>query len=430
MIDTIVIARGRLLWFSREPVDESDQSAFSYIEDAGLVAKNGLIVWSGDWAEMPDQFRNIDYVDHRPHLILPGFVDCHLHFPQSQVVASYAGSLLEWLNNYTFIEEQKYGDADFATLMAARFLDQLIRHGTTTAVAFCSVHKASCDALLGEAERRSMRIVAGKVMMDRNAPEALLDNAQMSYDDTKDLIEHWTGKGRAEVAITPRFALTSTEAQLEAAGALVQEYPEALMQTHLSENHAEIKAVSELFPSAKDYTDVYSRYGLLSDRSLMGHAIHLSDRERGALAETGAVSVFCPTSNLFLGSGFFDLKATEKAGQRHAIATDIGGGTSWSMLRTLDEGYKIHNCQGTRYNPLRSFYQATLGNALAIGMADKIGTLEAGTEADFIVLDAAATDAMALRSETVQTLSEELFLLQTMGDDRAVKSTYVNGCAV
>ncbi|MEM9575258.1 MAG: guanine deaminase, partial [Pseudomonadota bacterium] len=396
MIDTIVIARGRLLWFSREPVDESDQSAFSYIEDGGLVAKNGLIVWSGDWAEMPDQFRNIEYVDHRPKLILPGFVDCHLHFPQSQVVASYSGSLLEWLNNYTFIEEQKYGDADFAALMAARFLDQLTRHGTTTAVAFCSVHKASCDALLGEANRRSMRIVAGKVMMDRNAPEALLDNAQMGYDDTKALIEHWTGKVRAEVAITPRFALTSTEAQLEAAGALVQEFPEALMQTHLSENHAEIEAVAELFPSAKDYTDVYSQYGLLSDRSLMGHAIHLSDRERSALAETGAVSVFCPTSILFLGSGFFDLKATERAGQRHAIATDIGGGTSWSMLRTLDEGYKIHNCQGTRYNPLRSFYQATLGNALAIGMADKIGTLEAGTEADFIVLDAAATDTMAL----------------------------------
>lgn len=430
MIETITIVRGRLLWFSREPVDQSDHDAFSYIEDGGLVAKNGMIVWSGDWAELPDQYRNSDYADHRPNLILPGFVDCHLHFPQSQVVASYAGSLLEWLNNYTFIEEQKYGDAEFAALMAARFLDQLTRHGTTTAVAFCSVHKASCDALLSEAERRSMRLVAGKVMMDRNAPEALLDNAQKGYDDTKALIEHWTGRGRSEVAVTPRFALTSTEAQLEAAGALVQEHPEALMQTHLSENHAEIEAVSGLFPSAKDYTDVYAQYGLLTNRSLMGHAIHLSDRERGALAETGAVSVFCPTSNLFLGSGFFDLQATEKAGQRHAIATDIGGGTSWSMLRTLDEGYKIHNCQGTRYNPLRSFYQATLGNALSIGMADKIGTLDTGTEADFIVLDAAATAAMALRFETVQTLSEELFLLQTMGDDRAVKSTYVNGRAV
>ena len=429
-MNAALIVRGRLLWFSREPVDANDNEAFHYIEDGGLVAENGLIVWSGDWSQLPDQYRGVSYDDHRPHLILPGLVDCHLHFPQSQVVASYAGSLLEWLNNYTFIEEQKYGDIDFASLMASRFLDQLTRHGTTTAVAFCSVHKASCDALLSEAERRSMRFVAGKVMMDRNAPDALCDTAQQAFDDTTALMDHWSGRGRVEVAITPRFALTSTESQLEAAGTLMREYPNALMQTHLSENHAEIEAVTGLFPDAKDYTDVYAQFGLLSPRSLMGHAIHLSDRERKVLADSGAVSVFCPTSNLFLGSGFFDLAATEKAGQRHAIATDIGGGTSWSMLRTLDEGYKIHNCQGLRYQPLRSFFQATLGNAQAIGMESNIGTLETGTEADFIILDAAATEAMALRYETVETLSEELFLLQTMGDDRAVKSTYVNGLAV
>ena len=427
MNEAITIVRGRLLWFLREPVDASDNEAFTYIEDGGLIAENGVIAWSGDWSQLPDQYRDAEYADHRPHLILPGFIDCHLHFPQSQVVASYAGSLLEWLNNYTFIEEQKYGDADFAAQMASRFLDQLTRHGTTTAVAFCSVHKASCDALLSEAEKRSMRMVAGKVMMDRNAPDALLDTAQQGYDDTKALIEHWSGRARVEVAVTPRFALTSTESQLEAAGSLVKEFPSALMQTHLSENHAEIEAVTGLFPAAKDYTDVYAQFGLLTPRSLMGHAIHLSERERGALSESGAVSVFCPTSNLFLGSGFFDLEATEAAGQRHAIATDIGGGTSWSMLRTLDEGYKIHNCSGTRYQPLRSFFQATLGNAQAIGMETKIGTLDAGTEADLIVLDASATEAMALRYETVETLSEELFLLQTMGDDRAVKATYVSG---
>lgn len=427
MIEATTIVRGRLLWFCREPSDPTDHEAFTYIEDGGLISVNGTIVWSGEWAQLPDQYRNEEYADHRPHLILPGFIDCHLHFPQSQVVASYAGSLLEWLNNYTFIEEQKYGDADFAAQMASRFLDQLTRHGTTTAVAFCSVHKTSCDALLAEAEKRSMRMVAGKVMMDRNAPDPLLDTAQQGYDETKSLIEYWTGRGRVNVAVTPRFALTSTEAQLEAAGALVAAFPTALVQTHLSENHAEIEAVAGLFPSAKDYTDVYGQYGLLTPQSLMGHAIHLSDRERSALSESGAVSVFCPTSNLFLGSGFFDLKKTENANQRHAIATDIGGGTSWSMLRTLDEGYKIHNCAGTRYQPLRSFFQATLGNAQAIGMESKIGTLDVGTEADFIVLDAAATDAMALRYETVNTLSEELFLLQTMGDDRSVKATYVSG---
>ncbi len=421
------IIRGRLLWFSREPVDPQDEDAYTYIEDGCLVAQDGLIVWSGPWADLPQEHQSADYVDHRGHLITPGLIDCHLHFPQSQVVASYAGSLLEWLNNYTFIEEQKYGDAAFASKMASRFLDQLISHGTTTAVAFCSVHKTSCDALLAEAEKRDMRMVAGKVMMDRNAPDALLDTAEKGYEETRQLLEEWRGRGRVEVAISPRFALTSTEAQLEASGALVEAYPDALMQTHLSENHAEIEAVCGLFPAAKDYTDVYAQHGLLTPKSLMGHSIHLSDRERGALAESGAVAVFCPTSNLFLGSGFFDLQATEKAGQRHAIATDIGGGTSWSMLRTLDEGYKIHNCQGTRYHPLRSFYQVTLGNARALGMEDRIGTLEAGSEADFVVFDPCATAAMALRHETVETLSEELFLIQTMGDDRTIVATYIHG---
>ena len=421
------IIRGRLLWFSREPVDSKDGDAFTYIEDGGLVTHDGLIAWSGAWSELPKEYRALDYADHREQLIMPGFIDCHLHFPQSQVVASYAGSLLEWLNNYTFIEEQKYGDLVFATAMAKRFLDQLISHGTTTAVAFCSVHKASCDALLVEAEKRNMRMVAGKVMMDRNAPDALLDTAEQAYEETRQLLDDWQGRGRVEVAVSPRFALTSTEAQLEVAGNLVRAYPDALMQTHLSENHAEIEAVCGMFPDAKDYTDVYARYGLLKPKSLMGHAIHLSGRERSALAESGAIAVFCPTSNLFLGSGLFDLEAAQKAGQRHAIATDIGGGTSWSMLRTLDEGYKIHNCQGTRYHPLRSFYQVTLGNALAIGMQDQVGTLEAGTEADFIVVDARATEAMALRYETVETLSEELFLIQTMGDDRAIAATYIHG---
>ena len=281
------IIRGRLLWFSREPVDPEDGDAYTYIEDGCIVALDGLIAWSGPWADLPEHHQSKDYVDHRGKLIIPGMIDCHLHFPQSQVVASYAGSLLEWLNNYTFIEEQKYGDAGFASQMASRFLDQLISHGTTTAVAFCSVHKISCDALLAEAEKRQMRMVAGKVMMDRNAPVALLDTAEKGYDETSQLLDEWRGRGRVDVAISPRFALTSTEAQLEAAGVLVKAYPDALMQTHLSENHAEIEAVRGLFPTAKDYTDVYAQHGLLTPKSLMGHAIHLSDRERGALAESG-----------------------------------------------------------------------------------------------------------------------------------------------
>ncbi|TCD15071.1 guanine deaminase [Oricola cellulosilytica] len=423
------VFRGRLLWFEREPAGSEDEDAYHYLEDGAIAVADGRIVWSGDWPDLPSAWRDAPVRDHRPHLIVPGFIDCHLHFPQGQVVASYAGSLLEWLNTYTFVEEQKYGDPDHAGRMAKAFLDMLLSHGTTTAVAFGSVHRTSAEALLGEAVKRNMRIVTGKVMMDRNAPDALTDTAQSGYEDTKALIAEWHGTGRVEVAITPRFALTSTEAQMEAAGTLAREHPECLMQTHLSENRAEIEVVAGLFPWSKDYTDVYDRYGLLSPKSLFGHCIHQSEREIARMAESRSVAVFCPTSNLFLGSGLYDLdkmKAVHPA-VRHAIATDIGGGTSWSMLRTLDEGYKVLNLQGQRYHPLRSFYQATLGNAKAIGMDDRIGKLASGYEADFIVLDSRGTPAMALRAETVSTLAEELFLLQTMGDDRSVRAAIVSG---
>jgi guanine deaminase len=370
-----------------------------------------------------------EIIDHRPHLIMPGFIDTHLHFPQMQVVGSYAGALLEWLNKYTFVEEQKFRDLTHAERIARHFFDELTNHGTTTAVAYCSVHKESAEAYFAESERRNMRMAGGKVMMDRNAPPGLLDTAQSGYDDTKALIEKWHGRGRQVYTISPRFAITSTPGQLEASGALAREHPDCLVQTHLSENHAEIAYACELYPDALDYTDIYARYGLLGPKSLFGHCIHLSDREAGAMAETGSVAVFCPTSNLFLGSGLFDMARLRGADVRVAVATDIGGGTSYSMLRTFDEAYKVLNLQGQRYHPLRSFYQMTLGNARALSMDDKIGTLEVGSEADFVVLDARATSAMALRMETVTTLSEELFLLQTMGDDRAVAQTYVAGVA-
>ena len=429
MAGTVDVFRGRLLWF--EPADDVEHGGFKpiYFEDGGLVVGDGLINWSGAWEDRPAGVRDADYVDHRPHLILPGFIDPHIHFPQSQIVGSYAGSLLEWLNTYTFVEEQRYGDLTFAEVMANHFLDQLVAHGTTACVAFASVHRESAEALLKVAEKRRMRVVTGKVMMDRNAPAPLLDTAQRGYDDTKTLIEEWHGQTRLEVAITPRFALTSTAAQLEASSALASEFPQCLIQTHLSENHAEIETAMSLFPSAEDYTDIYAKYGLLSSKSLMGHCIHLSDREVACLAEAGAVAVFCPTSNLFLGSGLFDRQRVVGAGGRVAIATDIGGGTSWSMLRTLDEGYKILNCLGQRWHPYASFAQATFGNAQAMGMSDKIGALATGYEADFVVLDARATAAMDLRMERTETLAQELFVLQTMGDDRAVLQTYIEGRA-
>jgi guanine deaminase len=423
------IYRARLLDFTGEPMEGEGSSSIRYVEDGGLAVYGGLITARGDFADVRKALPDAEVVDHRPHLILPGFIDTHLHFPQMQVVGSYAGALLEWLNKYTFVEEQKFKDVSHAERIARCFFDELTNHGTTTAVAYCSIHKESAEAFFAESERRNMRNAAGKVMMDRNAPPGLLDTAQSGYEDTKALIKKWHGRGRQVYAISPRFAITSTPEQLEASGTLAREYPDCLVQTHLSENHAEIAYACELYPGALDYTDIYARYGLLGPKSLFGHCIHLSDREAGAMAESGSVAVFCPTSNLFLGSGLFDMARLRASNVRVAVATDIGGGTSYSMLRTLDEAYKVLNLQGQRYHPLRSFYQMTLGNADALSMADKIGTLEVGSEADLVVLDARATSAMALRMETVRTLSEELFLLQTMGDDRTVVETYVAGVA-
>lgn len=422
------LIRGRVLSFISEPQDITDTASYVYHEDGAVLTENGLIKAIGDYARVVEQAAADAVVtDHRPHLILPGFIDTHIHFPQSQVVASYAAELLDWLNDYTFIEEQKYADEQFGEHIAERFIDELLRHGTTTVAAYGSVHPQSVDAFFRASERRNMRNIAGKVMMDRNAPAALCDTAQSGYDDTKALITRWHGKGRLDYAITPRFAITSTPEQLEASQALVREYPDCYVQTHLSENHAEIEFTCSLYPDAPDYTGIYENYGLLGRKTLLGHSIHLSGREVGVLAETGSVAVFCPTSNLFLGSGLFDRDGLRDAGVRIGVATDIGGGTSWSMLRTLDEGYKVLQLRGQRLNPLSSFYLMTLGNAQALSMEDKIGTLEAGTEADMVVLDSRATTAMRLRMDAGSNLAQELFLLQTLGDDRAIVETYVAG---
>src|SRR5690606_31084484 len=308
---------------------------------------------------------DVEEIDHRPHLILPGLIDTHMHFPQMQVIASYAGSLLEWLNTYTFHEECRFVESSHAARIATHFYDELLRHGTTTAAAYCSVHKTSADAFFAEAMRRGMCMVGGKVMMDRNAPQGLLDTPETSYDETRQVIADWHGKGRNHVAITPRFAITSTPKQMEAAQALAQEFPDLHIQTHLSENHDEIRYTCELFPEAKDYTDIYARYGLLGRKALLGHAIHLSERETDVLSETGSVAVHCPTSNLFIGSGLFPLNTIRRREKpvRVAVATDIGGGSSYSMLRTLDEAYKIQQILGERLNPLDSFHLTTRGNA-------------------------------------------------------------------
>lgn len=421
------LLRGRVLNFHSEPQGPDDTDAFSYDEDGAVVIRDGLIEAVGAFDTVKAAASGAEVVDHRPHLLMAGFIDTHIHFPQVQVIASWGEQLLDWLNNYTFPAETKYADRGHADRMARAFFDALTRHGTTTAVSYCSVHKTSAEAYFAEAARRDMCMIGGKVLMDRNAPDALCDTAQSGYDDSKALIAAWHGKGRAHYAITPRFALTSTPEQLEAAGALAAEHPDCFVQTHLDENHNEIAETLRLYPQAKDYIGIYEDYGLLGPKSLLGHCIHMTGREIGVLAETGSKPVFCPTSNLFLGSGLFDNAGMRQQGIETAIATDVGGGTSYSMLQTLNEGYKVLQLQRQQTHPFRAFHWITRGNAVALGLEDRIGTLDAGTDADIVVLDAKATPEMALRAETVATLAEELFLLMIMGDDRAVRQTYVAG---
>lgn len=423
---TKTILRGRVLSFHADPVDTAD--CHRYWESGAILVEDGRILAVGDYAEVkaPDA----QEIDHRPHIIMAGFVDPHIHFPQVQVVAAWAAQLLDWLNDHTFPIEAQYRDPSHAARMAEAFLDQLILNGTTTASAFCSVHRESAEALFTAAEARGMAMLAGKVMMDRNAPDAVLDTAQAGYDDSRALIEKWHGRGRLEYVITPRFAITSTPGQLRAAQTLAAENPGLAIQTHLNENRAEIELTMQLYPETSDYLDIYDRFGLLGPRSLMGHAIHMTDREIARMAETGTRAIHCPTSNLFLGSGLFDDRGMRDAGIVTGVATDIGGGTSWSMLATLSEAYKIAQMRGERMHPFAAFHWATRGNALALGIEDRIGSVQPGRFADLVVLDPRATEAMRLRHDKVDSLMQELFILQVMGDDRAVVETYVAGRAM
>lgn len=420
------LIRGRILDFHADPAETADSHRIW--EDGAILIADGRILAVGDAADLrrragPDAAE----IDHRPHLILPGFVDPHIHFPQVQVIASWGAQLLDWLRDYTFPAEARFADLGHAARMAGAFLDLLIAHGTTTACAFATSHPHSADALFAAAEARGMALVTGKVMMDRGAIPALHDTAQSAHDDSAALIARWHGRGRLRYAVTPRFAITSSPAQLEAAGALLAAHPGVTLQTHLSENRAEIDATRALYPEARDYLDVYDRFGLLGPQSLMGHAIHLSAREIARMAETGTRAIHCPTSNLFLGSGLFDAAGLRAAGVVTGVATDVGAGTSYGMLATLAQAYQVSQLRGAALHPLAAMHWATRGNALALGLADRIGTLAPGSDADLVVLDCRATPAMALRAETVETLAEELFLLQIMGDDRAIAQTYIAG---
>ena len=424
------IIRGRTLTFKRRPNSVSDTESYNFIEDGALFVKNGIISKVDTFSNVKaEATKEIVIHDHRPPLIVPGFIDTHLHFPQIQIIGSYAANLLEWLNTYTFVEEQKYKDPLHCQNMAKQFFNTLINHGTTTGAVFCTIHPESVEAFFKESHRRNMLMIGGKVMMDRNAPSELLDTPQSGYDNTKMLIKKWHGVDRQYYAISPRFAITSTREQLEMSRTLVSEHPDCYLQTHLSENKDEIILAKKLYPDCNDYTGIYEHYNLLGPNSLFGHCVHLSDREVAIMSETKSVAVFCPTSNLFLGSGLFDLQRLLKQHPpvRVATATDIGGGTNYSMLKTMDEAYKILQLQGQRFSPIESFYQITLGNAQALSLENKIGTFGIESDADITVLDAKATSAMKIRMETVKNIAEELFVLQTMGDDRSVAQVYIKG---
>ena len=425
---TIAI-QGRVLTFHADPAEVGAHASHRLIEDGLVVVARGRISAVGEaGALMAGLPSGTPVADHSGKLVMPGLIDTHIHYPQTKVIASYGAQLLEWLRKYTFVEEQRLADPTHAAIIARFFFDELLRNGTTTACVYCTVHPASVEAFFAESERRGTRMAAGKVMMDRNAPPGLLDTPQRGYDESEALIARWHGRGRQRYAISPRFAITSTEEQLAAAGALARAHADCHVQTHLCETHDEIAAVRALYPNDPSYTAVYARHGLLGPKTILGHCIHLEPAEVALIADHGAAAAFCPTSNLFLGSGLFDRARLAGASIPVGIATDVGGGTSYSMLRTAAEGYKVLQLNRQTWSAFDAFHMLTRGNAAVLGMARDIGTLEPGREADVVVLDARATPAMAHRMESVAgDLGEELFILMTLGDDRCVTATYVAG---
>lgn len=366
-------------------------------------------------------------VDYGENLICPGFVDAHVHYPQTAIIASWGKQLIDWLNTYTFPEEMRLQDGDYAQEIAARYFDLALDHGTTTMCSYATIHPVSVDAFFAQAAKRNMRVVAGKTCMDRNAPVGLCDTAQTAYDDSKSLLQRWHGNGRAHYAITPRFSPTSTPDQLAALGALWAEYPDCLMQTHISEQLPEIAWVRELHPEARDYLDTYETHGLLSERAVYGHAIHLERREVDRIADAGAALVHCPTSNSFIGSGLMDLAGLAARKIPLGLATDTGGGSSFSMLRTMATAYEIAQLRGTALHPAQLLWLATAGSARALHLHDKIGTLATGFDADITVIDLASTPAIAQRVQEADTIWEAVFPTIMMGDDRAIADVWIAG---
>jgi len=420
--------RASLLHCLADPGEGAESSALEYFEDGLLVVEDGVVVEAGNAPTLLAQLSaDIAVTDFSGKIIVPGFIDCHVHFPQLDIIASYGEQLLDWLNRYAYPAEARFADVAYAHEIANVFLDELLRNGTTTALVFGTVHAHSVDAILEAAESRGMRLIAGKVLMDINCPDELQDTAESAYADSKVLIERWHGRDRLGYAITPRFALTSSEEQLASAGRLASEYPDVWIHTHLAENKAEVEAIARQFPKSRSYLDVYDQYGLLRERSVFAHCLHMDDEDRSRMAAKGGAAAFCPTSNLFLGSGLFDLRAMRAANVRVGLGTDVGGGTSLSLLRTASEAYKVLHLQDQALPATRALYLATLGAAEALYLDDKVGNFEPGKEADFVVLDPAGSSLSERRTRVAASIEEALFAITMLADDRNVAATYVAG---
>ena len=427
-----LIVRGAVLHFLRDPGEADDDTACEYFEDGALLIEDGHVRAAGEWRAIesmlaPDALDRARRYDYRGHLIMPGLVDTHIHYPQAGVVGSFGRQLIDWLTEYTFPAETAFADPAVAHQCAEFVVHRLLAHGTTTASVFATVHAHSVDAFFEAAAQHGLRMLCGKVMMDRNSPPALRDTVASAEHDCRALIERWHGHGRFRYTLTPRFAPTSTPPQLDLAGALYAAWPDLHVQSHLAENPREIAWVRELFPDRRSYLDVYAHHGLVGPRTIYGHCIHLDETDLAWMRDTGTAAAFCPTSNLFLGSGLFDYEGARAAGVRVGVATDVGGGTSFSLIRTLAEAYKVSQLRGRALPPLSAWYLATLGGAEALGLDSFIGNFAPGKEADFVVMDLAATEELAWRVAHASNLTERLFALQTLGDERCVKATHSMG---
>jgi len=419
-----IALRADLLDFTAAPAwGEVESAAVRFRPDHWLLVEDGRI--AGAQADAPDA--GWERHDHRGRLLMPGFIDTHVHSPQLDVIASYGTALLDWLDTYTFPAERRYADAGEAERGAARFLDALLAHGTTSAVVFPTVHKVSADRLFAAAQARGMRLVTGKVLMDRHAPDGLRDDVDQAERDCEELIRRWHGRDRLAYAVTVRFAPTSTPAQLAMAGRLCADWPGVYMQTHVAENRDEVLWVAELFPEARSYLDVYARAGLLNGRSVLAHGIWLDEADRAAIHAAGAQVAHSPSSNLFLGSGLFGWRAAEAAGCAVSLATDVGGGTSLSMLRAASDAYRVQAMAGERLTAWKALHAGTRGAAKALGLADEIGSLEPGRMADLCVWDWAIGPVAERRMEVARGLHERVFAWMTLADERNLAETWVGG---